>query len=178
MGREVPAYLRKLGYVLNALVKTRSKMRRPTTTKKSVDRKPATRKQQQQKTMQSTDTQTEDGYSTINFTFRTETENFDFENICFGRNGGMSSDNERNLTPKSRRTRSTSCDELIYKLDMLIHRQEKIINLSDEKPQVNKEWHEIAEILDRSLFWIYSVILIMSTIVILVIVPLGKTVSI
>ena len=124
--------------------------------------------------------------------FQTEAENFEFENICFGRSGGISCDDQANSnqrkntstnsSPKRRKSsslkRNSACDELLYKLDVLIDRQEKIINLSDERPQVNKEWHVISEVLDRSLFWVYTVILIMSTVVILVIVPLGKSVTI
>ena len=43
--------------------------------------------------------------------------------------------------------------------------------------EVNKEWHEIAEVVDRCFFWFYLTVTTLLTITILLLVPLGKSVD-
>ena len=66
-------------------------------------------------------------------------------------------------------------DELLKRLDLLLSRQEDVIKSKNN--EVNREWQEVAEVIDRALFWLYVLITFMTTIVILVFVPLGKSVN-
>ena len=60
----------------------------------------------------------------------------------------------------------------------LILEQQEILKQKIENHTTNTEWQEFSEIVDRTGFWIYLFMTVTMTIVILVIVPLGKEVSI
>ncbi len=63
-------------------------------------------------------------------------------------------------------------EEILKRLSLLLLRQEELLKPGVE--EVNKEWHEIAEVVDRCFFWFYLTMTLGVTIVILVLVPLGK----
>ena len=177
MGREVPNYLRKIGLYLNRILKVRPHMRGENT-KPPPNKKPSTTE-----TTPDLKTPLRESFSSINFTFRSETEVFDFENVHFGQEGGVARDaiGRKNPANKKRgethRTMSSS-EELIRRLDILLAKQEEQMRRqSENKPQLNKEWQEIAEVIDRTLFWVYTMVTTSITVIILVLVPLGKTVS-
>ena len=74
---------------------------------------------------------------------------------------------------------SSSCgnETLVKQMSTLLKRQENVLK-ELEDGRLNREWHEIAEIIDRFLFCVYFIISVSVTIIILVLVPLGKTVKI
>ena len=79
-------------------------------------------------------------------------------------------------TTKKKKNERVTTDELLRGLNILLQRQEQLLKPQKES-DINKEWHEVAEIMDRFLFWVYFIINFVVTIVILVLVPLGKTVN-
>ncbi len=78
---------------------------------------------------------------------------------------------------KRKGTNDTPQNEQICRhLSLLLMRQEDLLK-SQIKNGVNKEWQEVAEICDRFLFWCTFVVMFTVTIVILLFVPLGKSVD-
>ena len=68
---------------------------------------------------------------------------------------------------------NTNSEEILKKLEAILARQEEL--LKPRTDSVNREWQEVAEIVDRFLFWLYFAVTLSVTIVILVLVPLGKS---
>ncbi len=64
-------------------------------------------------------------------------------------------------------------EEILKRLSTLLLKQEELMKPPPE--EVNKEWHEIAEVADRCFFWFYLTITLLVTIIILLLVPLGKS---
>lgn len=79
------------------------------------------------------------------------------------------------LPRSKRRSEKKACtEELLKRLDLLLLRQEELLK---SKNSENREWQEVAEVIDRALFWVYVVVTILTTVVILVFVPMGKRVD-
>ncbi|KAK2146877.1 hypothetical protein LSH36_581g04044 [Paralvinella palmiformis] len=77
------------------------------------------------------------------------------------------------------RSRPDEKEAALYsKLDAIADRQEELIKIVDSGSGINKEWHELAETIDRGFFWVYTTVTILITVIILLIVPLGKAVTI
>ena len=66
------------------------------------------------------------------------------------------------------RSRDRLQDEVVRALSLLIARQEQ----DDSIMTVRKEWRQVAQVLDRCLFWIFCVATILSTVTLLVVVPM------
>lgn len=66
------------------------------------------------------------------------------------------------------RSRDRLQDEIVRALSLLTTRQE----VDDNILAVRKQWRQVAQVLDRCLFWIFSVATVSSTFILLVIVPL------
>lgn len=65
--------------------------------------------------------------------------------------------------------------KLFKKINTLLNSlEEKLNKLVLMHENVNKEWQEVSEILDRFLFFLYTIVTASVTVVILLIVPLGK----
>ncbi len=64
-------------------------------------------------------------------------------------------------------------EEILKQLSQLLMKQEQL--MKPPKDEVNKEWHEMAEIIDRCFFWFYLTVTCLVTIIILLLVPLGKS---
>ena len=189
MGREVPGYLRKMASIFNRwlMIQPRGKRRgdckAPSTTETTPDLKTPLR----------------DSLSSINCSFTQDVDNGDtflcnsevVANTRALAHGGAATTHahsrsvdaglskEAKQASSSGRTRKKSerkmyNDELMKRLDLLFIRQEEL--LKSKQSETNREWQEVAEVIDRTLFWVYVVVTFMTTVVILVLVPLGKTV--
>ncbi len=64
-------------------------------------------------------------------------------------------------------------EEILRQLSQLLMKQEEL--MKPPREEVNKEWHEVAEIIDRCFFWFYLTVTMLVTIIILLLVPLGKS---
>lgn len=191
MDRDVPAGLRNFARRINRWVMVSPRRRPILTSSSNVDSTPDLK------------TPLRDSYSSINMTFRNETPMHTFEmgyanggavtnkHECNNKNTSNPPSNSNSTTApspvtntrdghckkrKTERPCNAGAEDLLRNLCILIQRQEALIK-NKESTDVNKEWHEIAEILDRFLFWLYFIINFVVTIVILVLVPLGKTVN-
>ena len=82
---------------------------------------------------------------------------------------------ECNRTKKRCERHYIQQEEILKRLSLLLLKQEEMMKPPPE--EVNKEWHEIAEVVDRCFFWFYITITVVITITILVLIPLGKSVD-
>ncbi|XP_064620948.1 neuronal acetylcholine receptor subunit alpha-10-like [Lineus longissimus] len=76
--------------------------------------------------------------------------------------------------PKKKSRKVTEGEEILRRLSIIIKRQEEQRMYS----QKNRDWQEVARLIDRCLFYAYFIILLSSTVSILLLVPLGKNVKI
>lgn len=118
--------------------------------------------------------------SSINFSFGPDTEYFDMDTMT-----KYTSANHCKARPAFRtRIKSHGSEKAYYfeeisqKLDSILAKQEHILtSKSEEESKTALEWQEIAEVIDRALFWVFVILTLAFTIIILVLVPLGKTVK-
>ena len=82
---------------------------------------------------------------------------------------------ECNRSKKRCERHYTQQEEILKRLSLLLLKQEELMKPQPE--EVNKEWHEIAEVVDRCFFWFYLTVTTTLTITILLLVPLGKSVD-
>jgi hypothetical protein len=75
---------------------------------------------------------------------------------------------------KKKSRKMTEGEEILRRLSIIINRQEEQRMYS----QKNRDWQEVARLIDRCLFYAYFIVLFTSTVAILLIVPLGKNVKI
>ena len=76
---------------------------------------------------------------------------------------------------KKENSQKENHEEISRKIDQILDKQEQMLKSKDDS--VNREWHELAEVIDRALFWIYVCVTLVITVTILLLVPLGKTVT-
>lgn len=186
MNRDVPDWLRKTAYYLNKLVRTRAKIE--WSSKRSRGSKERIYSNHNHNSH--SDIKMHTSYNSLsNFTNHDNVNNMEF---------GNAHQRDTTATTKRRESQSsrkrcgtgpllygdpqqgnTPTDELIKKLDKMLTQHEKLLNKLNKANQwyVNKEWHDISEVFDRFLFWFYFVLTTIITVVILVLAPLGKTVT-
>ena len=82
---------------------------------------------------------------------------------------------ECNRTKKRCERHYNQQEEILKRLSLLLLKQEEM--MKPQPDEVNKEWHEIAEVIDRCFFWFYLTITTVTTILILLLIPLGKSVN-
>ena len=82
---------------------------------------------------------------------------------------------ECNRSKKRCERHYTQQEEILKRLSLLLLKQEELMKPQPE--EVNKEWHEIAEVVDRCFFWFYITVTTLLTVTILLLVPLGKSVD-
>ena len=117
-----------------------------------------------------------ESFSSVNFSFRSDADWLDYENIhAMARDPLHRAELKRSF--KRRSDRYSCTDEIVRKLDILLSRHEELLRVREEETTAH-EWKEIGEIIDRALFWIYVILLVGLTVIILVLVPLGKTMKI
>ena len=67
--------------------------------------------------------------------------------------------------------------ELLRKLTALLQRQDAIleqVRSISRQNDVNAEWRQVSQVLDRFFFWLFLVLTLVTTVVILILVPLSK----
>ena len=82
-----------------------------------------------------------------------------------------------NKMPSPKHPQSPTQYQILSSLNLILRQQEALAKKM-ESQIVNTEWQEMAEIVDRTAFWFYLFMTVSVTVVILLIVPLGKTVKI
>ena len=71
-------------------------------------------------------------------------------------------------------------NELLRKLSALLQRQDAIltqVRTIGRQHDVNAEWRQVSQVLDRFFFWVFLVLTLTATVVILILVPLAKDIS-
>ena len=201
MNREVPQWLRKSAFYLNKIVRSRAVLHPEVMSKKNnAHQYLHTNNTSNGSGVESNShTPLRSSFNSLNFSYRTETTNLDFENVHFkhemspinssgretpfGSSPGSTTGSRKRKSlnkPAINGQRCSTSEELLSKLDLLLSKHEELLSLQyNQKLQsVNKEWQEISEVWDRFLFWIYFFMTTAITVIILILVPLGKNVTI
>jgi nicotinic acetylcholine receptor len=110
----------------------------------------------------------QDSFNSASFTFRTEVDYIDLDKSQYR----MACKSHRHRSKSQSCERMQCLDEISHKLDHLLERHER-----SGLDRAAIEWQEIAAIIDRSLFWLFVFITCAITVIILLLVPLGKTVE-
>ncbi|ELU07179.1 hypothetical protein CAPTEDRAFT_228745 [Capitella teleta] len=157
MGDQVPGVLLRICNFLDRLVKVR-RHRMHNNTDSS---------QTSSTCLTDCKTPLQDSFNSINFTFRSEADYIDLDRSQYA-----SGKNSRRRSKSSNCEQGLQLEEISQKINTLLERQDRIA-----RDKGSYEWHEIAAIIDRALFWIFIVLTFAITIIMLLLVPLGKTVN-
>lgn len=180
MGREVPQYMRKIANCLDKVVRVRRNF--PSSKRNgALGSKTPSSKNTSPSTSDTTctpdfKTPLRESFSSVNFSSRNDPEWLDFENIhALTRDPLHRAELKRSFRRRGAE-RYFSSDEILRKLDVLLSRHEELLR-AREDTSACQEWKEVAEVIDRALFYVYSVVVTLASVVILILVPLGKSVS-
>ena len=184
MGKDIPGWLRKTGHLLNRVVAVHKHWNKRPGSKNSLNKSPSTTE-----TTPDLKTPLKESFSSINFTFKNDADVADYgsgngrsESLEFSRVRDRNRDREQDRSREQSRSRRrhdealSKAEEIMEKLDTILSKQEELFKNKDSLAR--REWHEMAEVIDRALFWLYLVTTFISTVIILLLIPLGKTVSI
>lgn len=84
--------------------------------------------------------------------------------------GGVGNSNRNPNNSRCCRQKTQLQDEILKTLQVLISRQE----LDDECEEISNEWRQVAQVIDRLLFWVFLVATVAITLVLLIIIPLVR----